>query len=130
MSIDMKNKFILLESGDDVIFFEKDTFKVSKLRELVIREIINKWHQKICQYKNQTSDVSVGSLFGNINARDESILVSEVKLNAVKDCQILQSGKNLQKGKLEIRVSIYPNSHKSNNVCLEFYPDQPIESMF
>ncbi|MHC5934755.1 KGK domain-containing protein [Nostoc sp.] len=123
----MKNKFIPLECGDDVISFEKDAFQVSKLRELVIREIVNKWRQKICNYKAQISDASVGSLFGSISARDESIAVSEFQLNAIKDCQFLQSGKNWQKGKLKISIYIYPNSHNSNNVCLEFYPDEPIE---
>ncbi|MEH2242046.1 KGK domain-containing protein [Nostoc sp.] len=123
----MKNKFISLECGDDVIIFNKDTFKVSKLRELIIREVINNWRQEVCKYKTQILDASVGNLFSNIRARDESIPVSEFKLNAVKDCQFIQSGKNLQKGKLEIRISIYPNSHKQNNVCLEFYPDEPIE---
>lgn len=123
----MKNKFISLECGDDIISFEKDTFQVSKLRELVIREIVNKWRQKTCNYKAQISDGSVGNLFGSISARDDSIAISEFQLNAIKDCQVLQSGKNWQKGKLEIRISIYPNSHRSNNVCLEFYPDEPIE---
>ncbi|MBD2559205.1 MULTISPECIES: KGK domain-containing protein [Nostoc] len=123
----MENEFISLECEDDVIFFNKDTFKVSKLRELVIREIANKWHQKVCSYKAQISDVSVGNLFGNIPARDESIPVTEFQLHAVKECQVLQSGKNWQKGKLEIRISIYPNSHKANNLYLQFYPDEPIK---
>ncbi|MFN6471653.1 MAG: KGK domain-containing protein [Nostoc sp. SerVER01] len=119
----MKNLFIPLECGDDVISFEKNIFKVSQLRELVIREIINKWRQEICSYKTQIRNGSVGSLFGSIATHDESIVVSEFQLNAVKDCQFLQIGKNWQKGKLQIRIFIYPNSHKPNNVCLEFYPD-------
>ncbi|MHC0063511.1 KGK domain-containing protein [Nostoc sp. UIC 10890] len=123
----MKAKIIPLECGDDVIFFEKDTFKVSKLRELIIRDVVNKWRQKICNDKAQNFDISIGTLFSNMPARDESIPVSEFRLNAVKDCQVLQSGNKLQKGKLEIRISIYPNSHKPNNVCIEFYPDEPIE---
>ncbi|WP_375472210.1 KGK domain-containing protein [uncultured Nostoc sp.] len=123
----MKNKFIPLECGDDVIFFESDTFKVSKLRELVIREIVNKWHHKISNYKAKILDASVGNLFSNISVRDELITISEFNLNTVKDCQFLQSGKNLQKGKLKIKISIYPNSHQPNSVCLEFYPDEDIE---
>ncbi|MBN3926837.1 KGK domain-containing protein [Nostoc sp. NMS4] len=123
----MKNKFILLECGDDVICFEKDTFKISKLRELVIREIVNKWRREVCTYKTKINNDSVGSLFGRISAGDESIPFSEIKLNAVKDCQFLKiDGKGWQKGKLEIQIFIYPNSHKQNNVCLEFYPDEHI----
>ncbi|RCJ18674.1 hypothetical protein A6S26_28235 [Nostoc sp. ATCC 43529] len=71
-------------------------------------------------------NVSVGSLFGSIVARDESITVSEFKLNAVKDCQFLKIWETWQKGKLQIRIFIYPNSHQPNNVCLEFYPDKSI----
>jgi hypothetical protein len=44
----MTNKFISLDCGDDVILLEKDTYKVSKLRELVIRQFIKKWRQEIC----------------------------------------------------------------------------------
>ncbi|BAY75617.1 hypothetical protein NIES25_20640 [Nostoc linckia NIES-25] len=122
----MNNQFITLECGDDVISFEKNIFKVSQLREIIIREIINKWRQEIDSYKTQMRNVSVGSLFGSISARDESIAVNEFKLNAVKDCQFLQIGKDWQKGKLQIRIFIYPNSHQPNNVCLEFYPDESI----
>ncbi|NEU80855.1 KGK domain-containing protein [Nostoc sp. UIC 10630] len=124
----MKNKFILLECGDDVICLEKDTFKVSKLRELVIREIVSKWRQEICTYKTKINNDLVGSLFSSISARDEFIPFSEIKLNAVKDCQVLKiDGNGWQKGKLEILIFIYPNSHKPNNVCFEFYPDEPIK---
>ncbi|MEH1897161.1 MAG: KGK domain-containing protein [Nostoc sp.] len=124
----MKNKFIPLDCGDDVILFENNTYKVSKLRELVIRQFIKKWHQKISTYTTQINNDSVGSLFGSISAGDESIPFSEIKLNAVKDCQVLKiDGKGWHKGKLEIKIIIYPNSHKSNNVCLEFHPDEPIE---
>jgi hypothetical protein len=123
----MKNKFIPLECGDDVICFEKDIFKVSKLRELVIREIVNKWRQEICTYKTKIKNDSVGSLFGSISAGDESIPFTEIQLNTVKDCQFLKiNAKGWQQGKLEIRIFIYPNSHKANNVCLEFYPNEPI----
>lgn len=125
----MKNQVIPLDCGDDVISFEKDTFKVSRLRELVIREFINKWHQEICIYKTKIHHGSVGNLFGSISAGDESIAFSEVKLNAVKDCQVLKTdGKGWQKGKLEIRLSIYPNSNKLNNLVIEFRPDEFIEA--
>jgi hypothetical protein len=125
----MKNKFIPLDCGDDVVLFEKDTFKVSRLRELVIRQIIYKWRQEICTYKTQLAENSVGSLFGSISAGDESIPFSEVQLNAVKNCQVLKiGGEGWQKGKLKIRISIYPNSSKVNNLYLEFYPDESIET--
>ncbi len=120
----MKNKFISLDCDDDVILLENDTYKVSKLRELVIRQIIKKWRQEICTYKTQIKNDSVGSLFGSISAGDESILFSEIKLNAVKYCQVLKiDGNGWQKGKLEILISIYPNSNKLNNLVFEFYPD-------
>ncbi|MEH2095094.1 KGK domain-containing protein [Nostoc sp.] len=124
----MKTKFIPLDCGDDVILFENYTYKVSKLRELVIRQVIKKWHQKISTYTSQINNDSVGSLFGSISAGDEFIPFSEIKLNAVKDCQVLTiDGKGWQKGKLEIKIIIYPNSHNPNNVCLEFHPDEPLE---
>jgi hypothetical protein len=33
-------------------------------------------------------------------------------------------GKGWQKGKLEIRISIYPNTNQLNNLVVEFYPDE------
>ena len=33
-----KNISIILDCDDDVVLFEKDTFKVSRLKELTIRE--------------------------------------------------------------------------------------------
>ena len=124
----MKNKFIPLDCGDDVILFENDTYKVSKLRELVIRQFIKKWTQEIWTYKTQIKNDLVGSLFGNISVGYDSIPFSEIQLNAVKDCQVLKiDGKGWQKGKLEIRISIYPNTNQLNNLVLEFYPDEFIE---
>lgn len=124
----MKNKRIPLECGDDVILFEKDTYKVSRLRELVIRQFIKKWHQEICTYKTQLTNDSVGSLFANISAGEDSIPFSELKLNAVKDCHLLKiDGQGWQKGKLEIHIFIYPNSNRRNILVIEFYPDEPIE---
>ncbi|MDZ8188926.1 MAG: KGK domain-containing protein [Nostoc sp. ChiSLP02] len=122
----MKNQFIALECGDDVVCFDKNTLKVSQLREIVIKEIIKKWRQKISDYKTQIYDSSVGSLFGSISTGDEFIPISEFQLKAIKNCDFLQTGKNWQKGKLQIQVYIYPNSQKPNNICLEFYPDEPI----
>ncbi|MDF2387097.1 hypothetical protein JMG10_36895 [Nostoc ellipsosporum NOK] len=124
----MQNKCITLECGDDVVLFDKNTYKVSRLRELVIREFINKWHQEIYTYKSQLTNDYVGSLFSSISTGDEFIPFSEVKLNAVKDCQLLTiDGKGWQKGKLEIQIFIYPNSNKRNNLVIEFYPDETIE---
>lgn len=78
----MTNKFIPLDCGDDVILLEKDTYKVSKFRELVIRQFIKKWRQEICTDKTRINNNSVGSLFGSISPEGESIPFSEIKLNA------------------------------------------------
>ncbi|MBH8567118.1 hypothetical protein I8748_34060 [Nostoc sp. CENA67] len=86
----MKNKCITLDCGDDVVLFEKHTYKVSRLRELVIRQLVNKWHHEVCTYKSQLTKNSVGSLFANISAGDEFIPFSEVKLNAVKIVRFLK----------------------------------------
>ncbi|OUL28036.1 hypothetical protein BV372_25380 [Nostoc sp. T09] len=123
----MKNKCILLDCVDDVVLFEKDTYKISRLRELLIQQFIKKWRQEIRTYKTQLTNDSVGSLFANISAGDESIPFSEVKLNAVKDCQVLKAdGRGWQKGKLEIQIFIYPNINERNNLVIEFYPYEPI----
>lgn len=122
----MKNQCIRLDCGDDVVLFEKHTYKVSILRELVIRQLVNKWRHEVCTYKSQFTKNSVGSLFANISAGNEFIPFSEVKLNAVKDCQVLKvDGKGWQKGKLTIEITIYPNSNQRNNLIIEFYPDEP-----
>ncbi|MDZ8053758.1 MAG: KGK domain-containing protein [Aulosira sp. ZfuVER01] len=99
----MENKCIPLECGDDVVWLEKNTYTVSRLRELVIQQFIKKWRQEIHTYKTQPTNDSVGSLFANISTGDESIPFSEVKLHAVKDCRVLKiDGRGWQKGKLEI----------------------------
>jgi hypothetical protein len=122
----MKKKCIPLDCENDVVLFDKDTYKISRLRELVIRQFIQKWNQEIRTYKTHLSNNSVGSLFANISAGDESIPFSELKLNAVKDCQVLKiDGRGWQKGKLEIQLFIYPNSNKRNHLVIEFYPDEP-----
>ncbi|MBD2504001.1 KGK domain-containing protein [Anabaena azotica] len=126
----MKNQFIPLDCGEDVVLLDKDTFTVTRLREVILRQIISKWRQEICVNKTSFTNGSVGSLFHSISTGDSLIPFNEIRLNAVKECQLLKvGGKGWQKGKLNIRLFIYPNSDKINHLNLEFYPDKSIETV-
>ena len=49
-----RNISISLDCDDDVVLFEKDTFKVSRLKELTMREVRKKFNANIHDYKNNT----------------------------------------------------------------------------
>ncbi len=125
----MSDKFISLECDDDVILFEKDSFKVNRLRELVYSELMKKLNQSLYSEKHQGRGYNVNQLFGEeLLIVQEHIKLNEIefKLKSFKDCQILQIGaKGWKKGKLKILISISPINEKLNKIHLEFCPEEP-----
>ncbi|MEH1782641.1 KGK domain-containing protein [Nostoc sp.] len=123
----MKNKFITLDC-DDVVLLEKDTFKVSRLKELVQEQIYSKWerHSASYLYSIQNANTQISEFFKQLSVSQETIKIDEVKLNLVIDCQILKiSGRGWQKGKLKIKIYISNVTTDKYRLYLEFYPDEP-----
>ncbi len=127
IGIDMNNKFTPLDCNDDVILFEKDTFKVSRLKELLYTEITNKLSKHLYNYQTKNPEVSILGSFCQVSIGQEHIQLNEIQVHSIKACQILQvGGKSWQKGNLKIQV----NQSIVNNqliVYLEFCSDKPDE---
>jgi len=54
---------ISLDCDDDVVLFEKDTFKVSRLKELTIEKIRKKLDQLMHRFKNQPKEKFMSDFF-------------------------------------------------------------------
>ena len=116
-----KNISISLDCDDDVVLFEKDTFKVSRLKELMIKEVRKETHY----YHNHLGMIPK---FRHLTIGEESINLNYIKFETIRDCQILQvNGKGWQKGKLNIEICISADKNKPDKVNLKFFPEQPIE---
>ncbi|MGB3650660.1 MAG: KGK domain-containing protein [Rivularia sp. (in: cyanobacteria)] len=117
-----------LDCDDDVVLFEKDTFKVSRLKELTIREVKRKLKSLMQRCKYQGLGQFMTDYFHEIIIGEEIINFDYIRFDTIKDCQILQiNGKGWQKGKLNIEICISPKDNKLDKVNLEFFPEQPIE---
>ena len=102
-----QNFSISLDCDDDVVLFEKDTFKVSRLKELMIKEVRKGTH---VYSKHQRKNIPN---FSGINIGEESFKFSYMIFEIIKDCQIIQAnGKGWQKGKINIEVGISININK------------------
>ena len=125
----MNGKLIPLDCDDDVVLFEKDTFKVGRLKELAIREIRKKLSNHI--YKDSAPDKRgdyIPAFLNHIFMSEQRLEFSEVQYNSFKNCQILKiGGKGWQKGQLNIKICIKVNGNQPDKVCLEFYADEPDE---
>ena len=118
----MNLKFIPLGS-DDVVLLASDTFKVSRLKELCLQAIGNKFRRDIYDWETKQP-----SFFNDISFGGESISFNEIQFISVKDCQLLKiGGKGWQKGKLKIQICRASSKGSHHKVCLEFCPDEPIE---
>ncbi|MGB3639814.1 MAG: KGK domain-containing protein [Rivularia sp. (in: cyanobacteria)] len=117
-----QNISISLDCDDDVVFFEKDTFKLSRLKELMIREARKGTHNRDKHgnsYPNFLRTITIG---------EENLNFNYVKFENIKDCQILQvNKKGWQKGKLHIEIWISADANKPHKTNLEFFPEQPIK---
>ncbi len=123
----MNGKLIPLDCDDDVVLFEKDTFKVGRLKELAIREIRKKLVNHIYEDSaHNKRGVYIPDFFDHIFLSEQRLDFREVQYNSFKNCQILKiGGKSWQKGQLNIKICITPKRNLADKVCLEFYPDEP-----
>ncbi|MEO0685191.1 MAG: KGK domain-containing protein [Cyanobacteria bacterium J06649_11] len=119
---------IILDCDDDVVLFEKDTFKVARLKELMIREVKIKLKSLMQRCKYQALGQFMTDYFHEVIIGEESINFNYKKFETIRDCQIIQvNNKVWQKGKLNIEICISPNINKPDKVNLKFFPEQPTE---
>ncbi|WP_292837785.1 KGK domain-containing protein [Nostoc sp. JL33] len=125
----MNNKFMTLDCDDDVVLLQKETFKVSRLKELVREQICSKWERHgAYDYSTQKADTTIYEFLKQISVSQETIKIDEIKLNLIVDCQILKiSGKGWQKGKLKIQIYISNVSANKYTLSLEFCLDESDE---
>ncbi|MEH2212704.1 KGK domain-containing protein [Nostoc sp.] len=126
----MNNKFIALDCDDDVVLLQKDTFKVSRLKELVQEEICRKWESHgAYDYSIQKANTSIYEFFKKISVSQQILKIDEIKFNLIVDCQILKiSGNGWQKGKLKINIYVSNITKDKYKLSLEFCSDEPPES--
>lgn len=128
----MSELFVKLEQDDDIVMLGKDTFTVSRLKELMAENMKSRLFQKDLDYK-QDYVVLASSLCNNLKITDKSI---ELKLNEMRlvfppkgiDCQLLklQSGKWIS-GKIRFQVDAN-RDQKTLITELEFAPDEIISN--
>lgn len=124
----MNPKFTPLDCDDDVVLLTSDTFKVSRLKELCLQGIRNKFYENIYNSQTKQPGLIVASFFNGISFGGESISFSKIQFNSIKDCQLLKiGGKGWQKGKLKIQICREYSNGTHDKVYLEFCPDEPIE---
>ena len=122
------NVSIYLDCDDDVVLFEKDTFKVSRLKELMIREVRKKFQMNIYDFENKCRGLFIPQFLKTITIGEENLNFDYIKFENTRDCQILQiNNKGWHKGKLNIEICISPDN-KLDKVNLEFFPEQPLKA--
>ncbi|MEH2375187.1 KGK domain-containing protein [Nostoc sp.] len=125
----MNNQFITLDCDDDVVLFQKDTFKVSRLKELVREQICSKWERHSAfDHMTQKTTTQISEFLKEISLNQEIIKIDEIKLNLIIDCQILKiSGKGWQKGKLKMQIYISNVTTNKYTLYLEFCSDEAVK---
>lgn len=129
--INMNQKFTPLECDDDVILLEKDSFMVSRLKELIEEEIRNKLQQHIYEYTSLYPGVSMLEFLSKLSIGQKKINLKEIQHNYVTECQLLKvGGHGWQKGKLKIQICTSSVTPYQNKLYLEFSSDEPAEHDF
>ncbi len=131
IGIDMNKTFQPLDFDTDVLLFTQDTYTVSKLKELIHENFMQKFYKKI-----NDSHLVVIEIFQSVSINQALFKLEDIKWKSSVEgitCQILRVGSSgWQSGKLRIKISteIIPRkNHKENdktkiNVVLEFCPDE------
>ncbi|HYW20410.1 MAG TPA: KGK domain-containing protein [Nodularia sp. (in: cyanobacteria)] len=121
----MNNKFTLLDCDDDVVLFEKDTFKINRLKDLAKNYIRNILQQLSYDNQGKYLGKSILDNFKNIAIGKHKITSNEFRYSYTTTCQLLKIGsQGWQQGTLKIQVFISPLGEQLDEVLLEFAPDQ------
>ncbi len=109
-----------LDCDDDVVSFEKETLKVSQLKEVMIVNTRENLESPIDYLESALKD-------------EEESHCKYIKFDLtlelqIVDCEILQiNGKGWQKGKLNLKICISLRNHLDDKINLEFFPEQSIK---
>jgi hypothetical protein len=92
----MSHNFIPLDCDDDVVLFKQDTFKISRLKEL-LRGITSQRLNYYVQDRENKNLGEVDSFFRQITIGTSSIgttymSIDELQFHSTQDCQLLQLG--------------------------------------
>jgi KGK domain len=134
----------LLDFDSDVLLFNKDTYIVSRFKELISENFRHKFCTKL-----DNTNITVSGSFENLCINEVKFPVEDITWQSSSEgisCKVFKVGStNWQAGKLRIKVSteiIHPYLQKDSlhsnrmkfttsklniNVILEFYPDNPSE---
>jgi hypothetical protein len=127
----------LLDFDADVLLFNKDTYIVSRFKELISQNFSQKFRTKLHEHHG---DVSVSGIFHKLCINEVNFQAEDITWQSSTEginCQVFKVGSTgWQSGKLRIKASteiISPLMHKQDaklniTVVLEFYPDNPNES--
>ena len=132
----MNEEFYPLNSDDDVLLFDSDTFTVAKLKDLIKNEIQVRFLQLFIPQKiNDLRYVIKRELF-HISSLPSgpsgSWWLNEIQLNSFpRECKLLKvSSQGWEKGKIRILTYIQEEEVPAIiKVDLEFCPDKPDESL-
>lgn len=125
--VEMNDQFTPLDD-DDVILLGKDTFKVSRLKELVRKETKHQLKQQIYEENSLFSSTSMLEFISKISVGQQKINLTEIKHSYITDCQVLRiGGFGWQTGQLKILVCISPFAQNQNQLYLEFCSEEPAE---
>ncbi len=127
----MNNAFTPLEADNDVLLLNKDTFTVSRFKELLWIAIHNKLSFTLDNGRTKLFTTAFCTL---PIAGEIQILFNNFQwYNSPIDCQLLKIGsQGWQKGKLRIQIDTtillsYKNESNKVGICIEFCPDKPTE---
>jgi hypothetical protein len=118
-----------LDCDEDVLLFNKDTFTVSRFKQLVKEDFYKKF-QLYGTWNNKS--FSIQDTFSNLLLGAVQCQLDELNWNTtVQNLQILRIvSKGWQKGKIRIQICIrmiFPLDYNKFQVFLEFCPDEPTE---
>jgi KGK domain len=142
----MNDKFQPLDRDDDVLLFDnKNTFTVEKIKELISKEFQEKFlksYQKKPAYHGDSYEerADIKSDLSSISFDSGGFICSEIQWKCIKavNCKLLKVGSGgWQEGKLRMQVKVV-NSYYENDdykkynkavldICIEFCPDRPTE---
>ncbi|AVH67847.1 KGK domain-containing protein [Nostoc sp. 'Peltigera membranacea cyanobiont' N6] len=126
----------LLDFDADVLLFNKDTYIVSRFKELISENFRQKFCTRLTEHH---ADFSVSGLFNKLCINEVNFKVEDITWQSCSEginCQVFRVGSTgWQVGKLRIKVSteiISPLAQREGanmkiTVVLEFYPENSNE---
>jgi len=126
----MSDKFITLDCDDDVVLLQKDTFKVTRLKN-ILKDIIGRKLYYHYIHDNENKNLgNVDDFLRSTTIGETFLRMDEFQFHSTQDCQLLQlGGKGWQKGKLKIQISVTKTSkYNGLDVYIQFSSDEPEET--